>query len=196
MHALFLHGTDGSPEDFWWPWLREQFQKSGYEVWSPELPDSHRPSMEKYNDFLSENMPWSLGGSVLVGHSSGATAALNLLMRDDMPAVKAVVLVGAFLNQRLTAQMGAFSEDQFDDLFSVSAFEPDTVRSKAERIYFVHSQNDPYCSYDDALGLARELGATFIDVPGGGHLAGSSGIVELPSLVMTLQADGILDENN
>jgi hypothetical protein len=50
--AVILHGTDGSPDMNWFPWLKEKLEADGYEVWAPLLPENHTPSKEVYNNFL------------------------------------------------------------------------------------------------------------------------------------------------
>lgn len=190
--ALFLHGTSGSSNDHWWPWLKEQFERSGYDVWTPLLPDSHRPSEKKYWEFL-HGSGWDFSDNVLVGHSSGATSVLNLLARPEFPKVKAAVLVGAFLNENLTKDSLDFTDkDQFAELFLPEGFDWPTIRVKAERFYFVHGDNDPYCAYDDATAAAQMVNGTVLKIPGGGHLSASSGIVELPELLELLRHDDVL----
>ncbi len=190
--ALFLHGTDGSPDDHWWPWLKGQFEQSGYEVWAPLLPDNHRPSAKKYWDFLSE-ADWDFADNVLVGHSSGATSVLNLLLRGGFPKARAAILVGVFLNERLTKDSPGFEDkSQFDDLFPSAGFDWSAIKEKAKNFYFVHADNDPYCAYDDAVAAARELDGKIITIPNGGHLSTNSGITELLQLDEILRKDAIL----
>ncbi len=193
--ALFLHGTGGSPNDHWWPWLKQRFEESGYEVWAPLLPDNHRPSAEKYWEFLHSG-DWEFADNVLVGHSSGATSVLNLLARPEFPKVKAAVLVGAFLNEDLTSQSPDFKDPrQFAELFPPDGFDWRLIRQKAERFYFVHGSDDPYCSYDNAANAAEKLKGVLIAiiaVPDGGHLSVDSGIVELPLLSDALRKDGVV----
>lgn len=190
--ALFLHGTSGSPADHWWPWLKSEFEMSGYEVWAPLLPDNHRPSAKKYWDFLHES-DWDFADTVLVGHSSGATSVLNVLARPDFPKVRAAVLVGAFLNENLTNKSPDFEDkSQFAELFPEEGFNWPAIKTKAEKFYFVHGDNDPYCAYDDAVAAAKALGGTLITISNGGHLSASSGVTELPHVADALKRDGLL----
>lgn len=191
--ALFLHGTGGSPHDHWWPWLKSEFEQSGYQVWTPQLPDSQRPSAQKYWDFLHEATDWDFADNVLVGHSSGATSVLNLLSEPDFPKVKAAVLVGVFLNEDLTSTSPDFRDgSQFAELFPLAGFDWPTIKMKAEKFYFIHGDNDPYCAYDDAVAAAVELGGELLTIPSGGHLSVASGVTDFPRLVEVLRRDGIV----
>lgn len=188
--AVILHGTDGDPSHNWQPWLKQQFEKAGYEVFAPVLPDNHRPNQRTYEQFFKCS-GWDFADNIIVGHSSGATATLNLLLSDWFPKVKAVALVGTFLNERLTKDLGAFPPGNFDDLF-VEQFDPDLLKQRAGAFYFVHGDDDPYCSFDDAKELCDRVDGTFIAIPNGHHLGGSSGRTDLPELFNRLAQDNML----
>ena len=190
--ALFLHGTNGSPSDHWWPWLHREFEKSGYEVWAPLLPDNNRPDEQTYWDFLTGSQ-WDFADNALVGHSSGATSVLSLLARPTFPKAKAAVLVGVFLNEDLTSKSPDFEQaGQFAGLFPSAGFDWEAIEQKAEKFYFVHGDNDPYCAYDDAVEAAQTLGGELITLPGAGHISESPVVTELPQLADVLRRDSLL----
>lgn len=189
--AVLLHGTDGRPDDLWFPALKQQLEDFDYKVFAPVLPDNHTPNKEVYNTFLKKS-GWDFKDNILIGHSSGATAVLNVMANDWFPGVKAVVLVGTFLNEKLLPDNAPWYEPgQFDNLFP-QTFDTAILKKKCRTFYFVHGTDDPYCDIEDAKKLCDELGGTFIEVPGGHHLAASSGISELPQIVEHLKADDVL----
>ena len=188
--AVILHGTDGDPSHNWQPWLKQQLEAAGYEVFAPLLPDNNRPSRKTYEKFLQES-DWDFTDNIVIGHSSGATTVLNLLLADWFPNVKAAVLVAAFLNEKWTKNAGLFPEGNFDDLF-VKDFDPVKLKLRAEKFYFVHGSDDPYCDIEDARKLCGKLEGAFIAIPHGHHLGGTSGITELSDLVDHLKQDNIL----
>lgn len=179
--AVILHGTDGSPNINWIPWAKDLLESKGYEVWVPQLPECHTPSALLYNDFLS-SADWDFSNNLIIGHSSGATTILNLLSSDWFPVIDKAVLVGAFLNEdklHLT-NPDWYDEGQFDHLFP-NEFDPSVIKRKSRAFVFIHSVDDPYCSYDDAQVLCRQLGGSLHSVNGGAHL--SSNRKELPELL-------------
>lgn len=190
--VVLLHGTDGSPDELWFPWLSEQFELEGYKVYAPLLPDNQTPNKQKYESFLKES-GWDFSNNIIVGHSSGATTVLNLLTEEWFPSVKAIILVGTFLNEHLLKQVNPdwYDEKQFIDLFKDS-YDIGMLKEKCQKYYFVHGDDDPYCSIDDATELCKKLGGKMIIVNNGGHLASSSGILELPQIIEQLEADDIL----
>lgn len=175
--AVLLHGTDGSPDANWLPWLKAELEKRGFEVWSPHLPESHTPNRERYEKFLRES-GWDFSGNLLIGHSSGATAALNLLMCDWFPKVEKVILVGTFLNERLLPGVDWYEPAQFSGLFPKEGFDVEKIRQKSDKFYFIHGDNDGYCALEDAQEFAKRLGGEMVVVKNGRHL--SSQRTELP----------------
>jgi hypothetical protein len=188
--AVILHGTDGKPTDQWFPWLEKLLEESGYEVYLPTLPNNHTPNRETYEKFLRES-GWDFTDNLLIGHSSGATTILNLLSADWFPRVKAVVLVGTFLNEKLTKSTDWYEPGQFDHLF-LNNYDPEILKTKADNFYFVHGNNDPYCDINDAKSLCNQLGGDFVTVEKGHHLGASSGFNELFQLKEKLEEDGLV----
>ena len=46
-NAIILHGTGGTPDSFWFPWLKQELEKREYKVWVPQLPNTEDPTLEK-----------------------------------------------------------------------------------------------------------------------------------------------------
>jgi predicted alpha/beta hydrolase family esterase len=182
--AVLLHGTSSHPSHNWQPWLKEQLEANGYEVWAPELPDNDIPNRHTYDDFL-KNSGWDFTDNLLVGHSSGATTVFNLLSSDWMPHIKTAVVVGTFLNEDLTRLTDWYDDKQFKNLFPPEGFDVTKIKQKAGHIYFIHGDQDPLCSFDDAKKFCKELEGTFIPVVGGGHF--SAPVTELSEIITTLK---------
>lgn len=189
--AVILHGTDGSPSGI--PWqgkLKAYFEAKGYEVFFPQLPGCHRPNLARYDEFL-QSAGWDFTDNIMVGHSSGATTLLHLLNQDWFPKVRAAVLVGTFLNERKLEGASWYEPGQFKDLF-VESFDPEKLATKADTLYFVHGDNDPYCDYEEARDLCERTGGKFITIPDGGHLNASINDAWLSELTEVLDDNKVL----
>lgn len=188
--AAIFHGTGDSPTKYWFPWIRHELERSGYEVYAPVLPDSETPNKDVYEKFLRASK-WDFNDNVLVGHSSGATTILNLVSTGWFPRVKAVVLVGTFLNEKLTKTASWHTPGQFDNLF-LENYDASLIKQKVDKFYFVHGDDDPYCDIRDAQKISNKVGGVFITVPHGHHLGAASGRTELPELERVLKKDNLL----
>jgi len=184
--AVILHGTDGSPEGVWIPWLKTQLQTRGYEVWAPELPGKHTPNRQIYNDFLF-NADWDFTDNLVIGHSSGAVSVLNLLLDDRCPHIANAVLVSAWADTEAAGlQDKGFEAEQFTELFPPGGFNFDRIKSQTDHILFFHGDDDRYCPLDQAQWLAQQAGSEIVVIPGGGHLG--SQFPTFPQLTEALEA--------
>lgn len=163
-NALILHGTSGSSQHNWFPWLKKQLEDRGYEVWVPDLPGAEKPNVKRYNKFLLGNNKWQFDkNSIIIGHSSGSVAILSLL--QHLPAevkVDTCYLIGSFKDN--------LAREDLEDLF-LEPFDFEKIKSKAKKFVFIHSDNDPYCPLEDAQYLAGKVAGELVVKKGQAHFS-------------------------
>ncbi len=166
MKFVILHGTDASHESNWFPWLKNELERQGHEVWVPDLPDSQRPNIHKYNELLLNN-GYDFNNSVVIGHSSGSVAILGLLetLPHDM-RLHTAILVGAFTKRLSESPSWEMLQELFHEPFNF-----ESINQKANQFIFIHSNDDPYCPIDDARELCEDLSGKFIEFEGMGHFS-------------------------
>jgi len=188
--AVILHGTDGTPDHNWFPWLKSELEKHGYQVWVPGLPNSHEPDHLRYNEFLFGS-GWDFTDNLVIGHSSGAVSVLNLLEDAHCPKISTAVMVSAW-SDTVAAELDkkGFTLEQFDGLFSPAGFDFDLIKSRTDHILFIHGDDDIYCPLGQAEWLAKKTNSELIVIPGGGHIG--SKFPKLTELTEALESRGWL----
>ena len=158
--AIIFHGTGGSPEYLWYPWLGARLEARGYRVELPHYPDLN---VEPIGTFLPKVLASHSfdEGTVLVGHSGGAALLLSVL--EHIPAaVSQAILVAGYSTE----------PNDSDEPVLQASYDWKAVREHVRDPYFVNSVDDPY-GCDDKQGRAMfdHIGGTQI-VLDEGHFGG------------------------
>lgn len=167
--VLVFHGTGGSSEGNWFPWLKEELEKEGCQVFVPQFPDPREDNnledwlevLKQYGSHINEN-------TILVGHSLGGLFLLRVLERLEKP-VSAAFLVSASVGVKPILYFDS------DEKFSGFEFDWEKIRKGAKQFSVYHSDNDPYVSLGNGEELAKQLGVDLTFIPNAGHINAESG---------------------
>jgi predicted alpha/beta hydrolase family esterase len=102
--VLFIQGGGDDAYD-WDAKLARSLEKNlgtGFTVTYPRMPDEANPNYLAWKKCVLEELDKLGGGTVLVGHSIGASMLVKMLAEDDVkPSLKGVFLISApFLHER------------------------------------------------------------------------------------------------
>lgn len=166
--AVILHAWYGSPEAEWYPWLKTELEKKGFEVLVPELPTmpTKSPDMEtmlKYiidGRFVDEN-------TVVIGHSLGSVLALRLAERVKFR--QGILLAGWDYND-LTPEHQTFWKNMMNH---------ELIKKNVAEWVTIISDNDPYVTKFIAHEMADRLGAKTVDAGMKGHFLTKDGVTEV-----------------
>lgn len=174
---VIIHGTKGSPEGNWFPWLAEVLRHQHAEVVTPRLPT---PDGQNLANWLSEC--WrQVGvideGTTLIGHSLGATFLLRILERQKAPVARSIFVAG------LIDKIGIAEYDQLNSSFIETSYDWNTIQRNAGSVVCLSGENDPYVPADQGEQLAANLGVKSHIVLRGGHLNAEFGYTSFPELL-------------
>ena len=148
--GLFIfHGTGGHPGENWFPWLKQELAKEGYDATIPQFPTPEGQSLEAWLKVLKEYESSIQGNTVLIGHSLGGLFLLRLLERLKEP-VKAVFLVSAPIGVKPIKNWGG--DYAFSDGFN---FDWEAIKSNAGTSTVYHSKNQVIYFFMEKLEVVR-----------------------------------------
>lgn len=183
-NATIFHGTAGSPDHFWFPYLKEKLENDEYKVWLPQLPDADLPDIHKWLSYALENGNYS-ANSVLIGHSAGCPLILSLLENIDLKIHQAILVSG-------------FIKPLDDDPEPVlqETYNWKSIKNRCNKFYFINSDNDPW-GCDDKAGRAMfdNLGGELLIRHGEGHMGSDSfnqPYKEFPLVYHLIKAEEVL----
>ncbi len=176
MATIFIfHGTGGSPEGNWFPWLKKELEERNHTVIVPALPSPDRPNLEVWVKSLQKFLETADKNTILIGHSLGGTLVLRML--EKLPrTIRACFLV---------APVSEIMRNDFDSLVSTfinHSFKWEKIRNHAKSIVIFHADDDPYIPLSHARRLANNLDARLTVIAGGKHLNASAGFQAFPLL--------------
>ncbi len=181
--AVILHAMEQNSQGHWYPWLKAELEKRGYEVFVPNLPSPKLPSTEEMTAYLLDQTDWDFSDNLVIGHSSGAVEVLYLLQALG-PRVKinCGVLVGSF--EKPVTGMEAQHAKMFNTPLNFQE-----AKLHATRLLFVHGDDDPWCPLEGAKHLAELTDAELVVVPRGKHFSTSldPAYTEFPKLLQILE---------
>lgn len=179
-NAFIFHGTEGYPEENWFPWLKKKLEERGYEVFVPQFPTPKDQSLgawlkvfDQYQEDLNED-------SIIAGHSLGGIFLLKLLEKLKKP-IKVACFVGTPIGVK-----PILNYDR-DSSFSGFNFDWKNIKNKSKNFIVFQSDNDPYVSLGNGEQLAQELGVELNMIPGAGHFNKKAGYTKFESLWKKLE---------
>jgi predicted alpha/beta hydrolase family esterase len=177
--VLIIHGIGGHAGIHWQRWLHDQLEEQGYKVLMPSLPEADHPDRQIWLAEINKTLDEvNLGQLTIVGHSLGATVALDFIEQ-----------VGSQVNRLLS--VSGFAEDYGAELNSYFLKEKtidfEKVDANLRWAAVVYGDNDPYVTQDALKYVADSLGVQPVIIPNGGHLNTEVGFTEFPQLIEMLK---------
>jgi len=163
MKTILFHCTGGSPDSFWYPYIKENLKQRGYEVSIPAFPNPNAPT-------LAGSLPVALQENydeetILIGHSSGATLILSVLESINV-RIQQAILVAGFFEPLEKGKPEPMVQETYDWK---------KIQGNCTSFIFINSDNDPW-GCDDTVGraLVDKLGGVFVLPKGQGHMGSTS----------------------
>ena len=177
INIFIFHGTEGYPEENWFPWLKQELKQKGYNVIVPQFPtppvvpakiSEWFDVFENYKQYIKEN-------TILIGHSLGGLFTLRILEKLEKP-----ILAAFFIGTPIGIQpIGNYERD---NSFSGFNFDWGKIKNKAMNFVVFHSDNDPYVVLENGKKLAKNLGVKLSFVPNAGHFNKNAGYTKFEIL--------------
>lgn len=175
--AIIIHGTKGSPEGNWFPWLGVELEKRSYQVFIPKLPTPENQSVKNWCKALDEQAPRFDENTILIGHSCGATYILHILESMQKKVAKSIFVSG------FVDRLGNEEYDELNQTFINHHFDWEKIIKNAGQITIFHGDNDPYVPANLAENFASKLKTPINYIKNGGHLNAEFGYLSFKEIL-------------
>lgn len=177
--VFIIHGWGYEPSDNWYPWLKDQLIKVGFEVAVPEMPSADEPEIGAWVKKLSEVVGAPDGDTYFIGHSIGCQTIMRYLQTTGVKVGGAVFVAGWFNLENLEDTevekvARPWIETQID-------FEK--IKSVLPKSCLLISDNDPYGAFETNKSGFEKLGSKIVVLKNAGHITKEDGFTELPQVL-------------
>lgn len=180
MPKIFIfHGAYGSPNENWIPWLKEELENIGCEVFVPSFPTPENQNLENWFKVFKLFQKQVDENSIFIGHSIGANFVLHVLEKSDKKAKAAFIVAGAIspvVDPKNTV-------NEINKTFYKKKFNWKKIRENCKDIQVISSDNDPYITLKLAEEISKPLGVTLTIIEKGGHFNKKAGYEKFPQLL-------------
>lgn len=178
MKAILIPGNGGgTPQDNWFPYLEQELPKLGITVINQQFPDAQLARKEYWLPYITE-----LGAdeqTILIGHSSGAIAALRYAQEHQ---ILGSVLVGAYYTD-----LGL--EDEKKSHYFDTPWNFEAIQKNQEWMIQFASTDDPFIPIDESRYLHEHVGTEYHEFTDRAHFGhGDQQQQTFPELVQAVAA--------
>lgn len=172
---IIIHGSFGSKDGNWFPWLKEQLQKQGKNVLVPQMPMGvGKQNFENWSDVLkkleiNEN-------TIIIAHSIAPIFVCKYLINNKIKVKKLIFVCGFNNYLGIDADFDAVNKPMYIDNFA-------EVKNYCDNIVCYYSDNDPYVRYDEEKAFADKLTSKQYIIKNGGHLNAESGYTQFEEIL-------------
>jgi uncharacterized protein len=181
MKVVLIHGKDTDPSKKWYPWLRAEVAKIGYEFVAPVLPKSDNPVIEEWLDEIQKVKPDEQ--TILIGHSRGGVAIMRWLERQETRVrIKKVILVAT--NSGTVSDRTILAESNHG-FYSESGYDFEKIKTHCSDFVVLHSKDDAWVPFSAGEKNAAGLSARFLQFDTYGHFGTS--VPQIPELLKEIR---------
>jgi len=170
---IFLHGNGNStPEDNWFPYLKQELQALGLTVVARQFPDTDLARSCYWLPFLKDELEANQF-SILVGHSSGAIAAMRFAEENK---VFASILIGAYYTD--LGYENEKASGYFDD-----PWQWDAIKNNQKWIVQFASKDDAWIPVSEPRFIHEQLDSEYHEFEDQGHFDNKTTFPQLVAVI-------------
>ena len=175
---IVLHGSFGSKNGNWFPWLKKELEERNLKVDVPQMPVGvGNQNFENWSKIMNElNIN---ANTTIIAHSIAPIFVCKYLITNKIK-VKKLIFVCGFNNY-----LGI--NEEYDNVNESMYFDNlEDVKKYANEIICFYSDNDPYVRYETEKDFADKIATEQVFIPNAGHINSESGYDTFEDIVSYL----------
>ena len=172
---IIIHGSFGSKDGNWFPWLKNKLEDKKCKVDVPQMPvgvgNQNYDNWEKELNKLSVNE-----NTTIIAHSIAPVFVCKYLIKNEIKVKKLIFVCGFNNYLGIDPDFDAVNESMFlNNLVDIKKY--------CNNIICFYSDNDPYVNFDVEKSFADLISNEQHIVKNGGHINAESGYIEFNKIL-------------
>jgi len=175
MNYIILHGSFGSCDGNWFPWLKKELLNQNYKVDVPQMPVG--VGNQNYENWSKEFFKLNINeNTIIIAHSIAPIFVCKYLINNKIKVKKLIFVCGFNNYLGIDPDFDAVNEPMFIDNLS-------DIKNYCDNIICFYSDNDPYVKFEVEKNFADTISNEQRIIKDGGHLNSESGYTEFEELL-------------
>lgn len=180
---VIIHGSFGSKNGNWFPWLKEQLENNNKKVEVPQMPvgvgNQNFENWSKILDTLIINE-----NTIIIAHSIAPIFVCKYLITNQIKVKKLIFVCGFNNYLGIDPNFDAVNEPMFIDNYS-------DIKKYCNDIVCFYSDNDPYVKFEIEKDFADKVSDKQYIIKSGGHINAESGYTSFEEMLPILNIKNI-----
>ncbi len=181
--AFIIHGSDGNPNENWFPWLKGELERIGYTVFVPKFPCENEHELSAWLSTFKEYEQYITPETIIIAHSRGCSFAWRVLETGNFK-VAGLYLVGGFYKYLWYPKSNGKT-----DTFFVEPFKWEIIKEACKVIKCYQSDNDEWVPINIGNEIGGLLNISVTLVKDAGHFNTESGYTTFPLLLDDIKSN-------
>ena len=172
---IILHGSFGSKDGNWFPWLKKELENKKCKVQVPQMPvgvgnQNYDSWSRKFSELeINEN-------TIIVAHSIAPVFVCKYLINNKINVKKLIFVCGFNNYLGIDSDFDAVNKPMFlDNLVDIKKY--------CKSIICYYSDNDPYVKFDVEKSFADLIANEQYIIKNGGHINAESGYTKFEEIL-------------
>ena len=175
---IILHGSFGSKDGNWFPWLKNELEKDNIDVVVPQMPVGFgNQNFENWSKVLNDLKIDE--NTIIIAHSIAPIFVCKYLITNIIKVKKLIFVCGFNNYLGIDSDFDAVNEPMFIENF-------EDIKKYCNNIICYYSDNDPYVKFEVEKSFADSISNEQYVIKNGGHINVESGYTEFEEILKVL----------
>jgi len=179
---FIIHGWNFNPKMHWYSWIKKEFEKKGFKVEVPVMPNTSKPEINAWVSHLKKIVGELNEDTYFIGHSIGCQTIMRFLEKENYNGKigKVIFVAGWF-------KLGNLEDEEVKEIANPWINTPinfNKVKEKISNLTVFLSSNEPYNYIEEnKMTFEEKLKAKVIILDNKGHFTEEDGVNKLPEVL-------------